>query len=312
MEILVNTPGTKLRKDGENLFIENKIEKKRIPLKKLQTLLLGENISITTSSLILLMKNQVSVFLIDWKNEVIGELSDTANRSKGKILINQSQMSKNGKGFELSRFWITEKLQMISEHLNELKSDKKNKDELQMIIERIRSENSREIIRGYEGRAGRIYFKELQRFSCSKEQINSRNLKPARDSFNISLNYTYGILYRKLEQLLILNKLEPTIGFFHTNEENKNSLVFDFIERYRIYFLRSVYELFQNEIISKDTFTLCEGKYIIIDDFKKLLFKEFNEVLKKRSGKVGSITLDEKMKKDIKELREVIDGSNGL
>jgi CRISPR-associated protein Cas1 len=312
MEILVNTPGTKLRKDGENLFIENKEGKKRIPLQKIHTLLLGENISITTSSLVLLMKNQVSVFLVNWKNEVIGELLDPVNRSKGRILINQSQMSKNGKGFELSRGWIIEKLQMASDHLKELGDNKKSIDEIQLIIEIIKIENSCESIRGYEGKAGRIYFKELRRLSCSQEEINFRNIKPAIDSFNISLNYTYGILYRKIEQLLILNKLEPTIGFFHTNETGKNSLVFDFIERYRIYFLKRVYMLFQDGVISRDAFTFCEGKHIVTDDVKKLLVKEFNEVLKKRYGKGVDITLDEKMKIDIKELREEINGFGSL
>ena len=47
------------------------------------------------------------------------------------------------------------------------------------------------------------------------------------------LNYSYGVLYGRVERLLILAGLDPFIGFFHCDSYKKPSLVYDLIEPFR-------------------------------------------------------------------------------
>ncbi len=56
-----------------------------------------------------------------------------------------------------------------------------------------------------------------------------------KDPFNACLNYCYGILYSLVEKACILSGLDPYVGFLHTDNYNKKSLVFDLIELFRIY-----------------------------------------------------------------------------
>ena len=258
------------------------------------------------------MENDISIFLVDWKGEVVGEILNVFERSKGKRLINQIKISQSKDGLELSKNWILEKVRLLILHLEELNSPTQKVEEINMIVEYINLSTDPQIIRGFEGRIGRIYFKELRRQSKSKEEIGTRNLRPASDSFNISLNYTYGMLYRELQNLFFTHRLEPTIGFFHTNEGNKNSLIFDFIEKYRVYFLKNIYNHFQNNRITINIFEIVEGKNLLKKDGKIFLIGEFNKIMSRQYQKNSKKTLREKIKEEIKELREFIDDFSSI
>ncbi len=77
---------------------------------------------------------------------------------------------------------------------------------------------------------------------------------PAKDPFNASLNYCYGILYSLVEKACILSGLDPYVGFLHTDNYNKKSLVFDLIEPFRIYGDETVLYLFTGKKIKDDFF----------------------------------------------------------
>ena len=88
---------------------------------------------------------------------------------------------------------------------------------------------------GFEGTAGRSYFQCLSALLPEKYQFKGRFRRPAKDPFNACLNYCYGILYSLVEKGCILSGLDPYVGFLHTDNYNKKSLVFDLIEPFRIY-----------------------------------------------------------------------------
>ncbi len=89
-------------------------------------------------------------------------------------------------------------------------------------------------IMGFEGTASRIYFKLLSQLIPESHRFSGCSPRPALDAFNAFLNYAYGILYSKTERALIIAGLDPYIGLLHTDNYNKKSFVFDFIEAYRI------------------------------------------------------------------------------
>lgn len=94
-------------------------------------------------------------------------------------------------------------------------------------------EESRNHIMGLEGTAGRAYFQCLTKLMPEKYRFNGRSRRPAKDPFNAVLNYCYGILYSRVEKACILSGLDPYVGFLHTDNYNKKSLVFDLIEPFR-------------------------------------------------------------------------------
>ncbi len=84
-----------------------------------------------------------------------------------------------------------------------------------------------------EGRAAKTYWRGIGLLLPTDLNWPSRRGRSARDPFNSSLNYGYGILYSQIERALVLAGLDPYGGFVHVDRPGKPSLVLDFIEPFR-------------------------------------------------------------------------------
>ena len=132
---------------------------------------------------------------------------------------------------------------------------------------------------GLEGTAGRAYFHCLSSIMPEKYQFDGRSRHPAHDPFNAVLNYCYGILYSLVEKACILSGLDPYVGFLHTDNYNKKSLVFDLIEPFRIYGEQVVVYLFTGRKMKDEYYDVREkavslnqkGKPVVVEAMNKHL-----------------------------------------
>jgi len=65
-------------------------------------------------------------------------------------------------------------------------------------------------------------------------RVPGRVTRSAKDTFNVMLNYGYGILYNELERCCLYTGLDPYTGFYHADRYGQVSLVFDMIEEFRV------------------------------------------------------------------------------
>jgi len=88
-------------------------------------------------------------------------------------------------------------------------------------------------LRYFEGSASMHYFKEI--FGLFPESFRPEKRKgfKAYDGLNNTFNLAYRILSNKVMVALIKAKLEPYLGFLHSVQYGKPSLVCDFMELYR-------------------------------------------------------------------------------
>lgn len=119
--------------------------------------------------------------------------------------------------------------------------------------------------------------------------FKGRSFRPAQDEYNAMLNYAYGILYSRIERALMLAGLDPFVGFMHRDDYNSKSLVFDFIEPYRIYADRFVFRLFTGKKINKNYFSEFTGGYSLNEEGKAFLWRHILNILivRKYDTKVG-------------------------
>jgi CRISPR-associated protein Cas1 len=104
--------------------------------------------------------------------------------------------------------------------------------------------------RGLEGSAGRILYYTLGQLLPDRYRFVRRSRRPAQDAFNAFLNYAYALLYVRVETALLEAGLNPYIGFMHRDDYQYKSLVYDFIEPFRITTIRAVYQLFARHKVS--------------------------------------------------------------
>ncbi len=202
-------------------------------------------------------------------------------------------------GLELVKEWIGQKLQNQKDFLKNLlmnRRDEKRQGIIRDAIEGIQElqgkvkdisasdiDEARYSLQGFEGSAGRIYFQTLGQLMPEKYEFESRSRNPAKDAFNCMLNYSYGVLYSQVEKACIIAGLDPYIGIMHTDNYNRQALVYDIVELYRGYMDEIVFKLFTGKKIKEEYFNPVEGGVYLNEDGKRVLIEAINKTM---SGKI--------------------------
>ena len=136
-------------------------------------------------------------------------------------------------------------------------------------------------LRGWEGASSRRYFETLNFILPTAYRFNGRSRMPAVDMFNSMLNYSYGMLYGKVEGALIKSGLDPYTGIFHRDDYNRPALVFDVIERYRMWADFVVIQLCRMHGIPPDLFETDAntGSCMMLPLGKRILIQAVNDYL---------------------------------
>lgn len=220
----------------------------------------------------------------------------------------------NERGLNYVKNWIAKKLENQADYLQDLRKhrsrmtdylDEKSRRILDYRNKILNAESQNisdisESLRGWEGSAGRIYYEVLGEAIVDEFKFSGRSYTPAKDPFNAMLNYCYGILYSRVERSLMLAGLDPYIGFLHRDDYNMKSLVFDFIEPYRIYAERCVFTLFSTKKVRKSFFDPvkqgislnAEGKPFLVEHFIKYIEQENIRYKGRNQTRINALQMD--------------------
>jgi CRISPR-associated protein Cas1 len=126
-----------------------------------------------------------------------------------------------------------------------------------------------------------VYFLCLGRLMPEAYRFEGRSRHPAKDGFNSMLNYAYGVLYSLVEKACIYAGLDPFVGFLHTDNYGKKSLVFDLLEPFRILADRTVALLFTGRRMKAEHFEAIPGGVALSAAGRAALLESFNARLDK-------------------------------
>ncbi|RIH67164.1 CRISPR-associated endonuclease Cas1 [Mariniphaga sediminis] len=297
MQLIINTWGTyvhikdelfevTLPKDGEK-------QKHHFASQKVTSILMSKGAAISTDAIILAMKNNIDIIVFEYDGMPVGRFWHSKPGSTSRIRKQQLDASLNQTGVFWIKCWLAAKLTNQIEFLKRLKNHRpatagtiQEKIDaisgLKIKIEKKDAEKIDEIdssLRGFEGTAGRVYFQVLSSLLNERYQFEGRSFRPAKDPFNAFLNYAYGVLYSRVEKVLVIAGLDPYVGFMHRDDYNTKSMVFDFIEPYRIYADEVVFKLFSAKKVNDshtDSITNgislnAEGKNLLMQSLMKFL-----------------------------------------
>ena len=289
MQIVINSYGAyvhvkddmfevSMTKDGEK-------EKRHFASQKVTSILMSKGSAISTDAVILAMKNNIDIFIFEHDGMPVGRFWHSRSGSTSKIRKQQLEASLNEIGATWTKKWLSVKLDNQVEFLKRLKSHRsgiadiiqekidsinKLKDKI-LGLEAPKTDLIADTLRGLEGTAGRIYFQLLSTLLTERYQFEGRSFRPAKDQFNVFLNYAYGVLYSRVEKVLVIAGLDPYVGFMHRDDYNMKSMVFDFIEPYRVYADEVVFKLFSAKKVNDSHTTQITGGVSLNTEGKTLL-----------------------------------------
>ena len=270
MQIYLNTHGAYLHVKDDMFEIKIPVKneepaKQYIAAHKISSIVMSTSGALSTDAVMLALKNNIDIIFTKWDGYPVGRIWHSKLGSTTKIRKRQLEASLGREAVIFTKVWITEKMTNQLEFIKDLKKHRPQMgdylndkivriENLIVSIDKLDAEKIEAIadtIRGLEGTAGRLYFETINYVLSDQYQFNGRSMRPAKDPFNAFLNYGFGVLYSRIEKSLMLAGLDPYVGFLHRDDYNQKSMVFDFIEPYRIQVETTVFRLFSAKKINK-------------------------------------------------------------
>lgn len=289
MQLIINSYGAYLRKCGDCFLIKTEDKAVEVSSRKVESILITTSAFVSTDALKMAVENNIDVIFLDEFGNPFGRVWHSKLGSTVLIRRRQLEISAQEKGLELAKDWILEKMDNQADFLERLKRPREEKAErLMEAISCIRGlreklaaltgtiDERRGTVMALEGAAGRIYFDALSYILPDRFRFEGRSRNPAKDEFNAMLNYSYGVLYSMVEKACIIAGLDPYVGFLHTDNYNKKSMVFDLIEMYRIFAEETVVHLFSGRKARVEHFDQVKGGLTLNKDGKCVLLEALN------------------------------------
>ena len=294
--MVINTYGSYLRKRG-NCFLVRKEDKVfEVSVNKVDSILITTAAYISTDAIKFAVDNNIDIVFLDSYGDPYGRVWHPKLGSTTLIRRRQLEMYDKEEGLNLAKKWGIQKFDNQIELLKRLKKTRAEKrDDLEKSVNEIEQmkarmkglkgtiEARRQTMLGIEGMASRTYFEVLSLVMPEKFKFKGRSRNPATDEFNAMLNYGYGVLYSMVEKACIIAGLDPYIGFLHTDNYNKKSLVFDIIEMFRTFVDEPVVHLFSKRKVKAEYFdTIQNNEGLSLNkEGKAVLIEALNETFEK-------------------------------
>lgn len=229
-------------------MFQNKENKLELSPLKLESIVISNQAMISTPAISLALEHNIDLVFLDKYGFPMGRVWFSKMGSTAMIRRRQLEAAEDETGVKLVIGMIQQKLNNQIAFLKKLKYARPEKKQLfeapihtiegsleSLDCDLTNLEDSRSLIMGLEGAAGRAYFSCISRLMPEKYRFKGRSKRPALNPFNAVLNYCYGVLYSRVEKACIIAGLDPFVGFMHTDNYNKKSMVFDLIEPFRVF-----------------------------------------------------------------------------
>lgn len=293
MVLVLSTYGTTLNRDNGAFVVTQQNLRQRIPADDINTIQISRGASITSDAVLLAIEKEIEVIFVDQQGKPQGRIwspkyGSISTIRKGQLKYTDTQHAvrwicdiiikkiSNQKALMMAMIQNDEQKTIVENAVLRLQN-------YQNKIRQLQADRLQDIaatLRGWEGAASKIYFETMNTFLPANMQITERTQHPAMDPFNAMLNYTYGMLYSKIEAALIKAGIDPYIGLLHRDEYNRPVLVYDVIEIYRIWADYVAYNIACQNVITADCYSIrADGSCCLEGLGRRIIIQAFNDYM---------------------------------
>lgn len=292
-----------VKKDGDTLIVhipEDKEagipkSKQRIPLMKIDQVVVQGDATITSPALRALLEQRVDVCFLSYHGRFAGRL--TPAFSKNSLIRIEQHRGHNApmQRLQLATRFVYGKLSNMRTLL--LRYNRKlddgaiasAADSIQGVMEQVETlrhhtgeeteaEERMGTLLGLEGAGTAFYFEVFDRLVKGDLEFNGRSKRPPTDPVNSLLSYAYVLLMHQVSSAISLVGFEPYVGFLHSSQYGKPALALDLMEEFRPLIADSVtLTLINNGMIKAEDFSEELGAYRLTDRGRRTFLTKFEE-----------------------------------
>jgi CRISPR-associated protein Cas1 len=178
----------------------------------------------------------IDLLILTQRGNPVAYLRSLDDDSHVKTRVCQYEATKNGKSIEIAKKIVLARIQGKNQVLKKHGLRQHDLMKAKEIIRNIQSDKLatvRKTLLSVEGKFTEHYFHQIFHLLPKSVMIEKRRTYKAYDGINNTFNLAYTVLKWKIHRALIRAKLEPFLGFLHSEQFGKPSLVCDLMELYR-------------------------------------------------------------------------------
>ena len=301
--LLIQVP----EKRGEGGTVIAPAFKKRIPLVKVDDVVVVGEVTMTSSAIHMLLEKNIEIHFLGYYGQFKGRL--TPGLSKNSLLRMAQHRAHNDlcKRGELARRFVIGKLsnqRTMLQRSNRRQADPLFKQEIEQIggiIRRLSTLSTEvgttytlatgdtgiegtpiETILGMEGAGSAAYFNCFGNMLSDQQQwaFAGRVKRPPTDPVNALLSYGYALLTSQVASAVQIIGFDQFIGYLHSSVYGRPALALDLMEEFRPIIVDSVVlTLLNNRMLSKDDFYVELGAYRLKNEPRKTFLTRLEERL---------------------------------
>lgn len=279
--LYVTSENSYLSLDGENIVVlDSEKEVGRLPLHNLEGMVSFGYRGTSPALMGACADRNISLCYLTPQGKFLARVS---GKIKGNVILREQQYASSQseeKSLEIAKNciigkvhnarWVLERATRDHSMQIDVEKVKSASDKLRKSLELIKSCQSKEQLRGFEGEAASVYFGVLDELILQQKKeftFQGRNKRPPLDHVNALLSFVYTLLTNTITSALETVGLDPCIGYLHTERPGRVSLSLDLIEELRAVLAdRFVLSLINKKIISGKNFDKKENGAVLMDD----------------------------------------------
>jgi CRISPR-associated protein Cas1 len=243
----------------------------------------------------------IDVLILTQRGNPVAVLKSLDDDSHVKTRVCQYEAMKNGKSVEIAKKIVLSRIEGQNRILKKYGLRQHDLMKAKETINNIKSDKLtavRKTLLSIEGKHTEHYFHQIFQLLPKTIMIEKRRTFKAYDGINNTFNLAYTVLKWKVHRAIIRARLEPFLGFLHSEQFGKPSLACDFQELYRYliddFIIQHYLSLVKRDLVLKDAdySTNKKGKREYLNkeknsDFIKKLNKHFTSIVEVPRMRVG-------------------------
>ena len=277
--LLVSGFGAHIKSTQKKLIVQKKNSIEEYPLDSIKNLLVMGGHTISSSTILNLVKNGVFITFFEPDGNPVGIIRPFGERSDGEIYKMQQAIPRHRYAIMLAQTSIKSRLfaiQRVQEKQNthlfyegEQEFLYTSQDELQYLIKL-------DEIRRLHRLTTDMYYEIMSRNIPPDFGFRRRTIRPQTDPINAMLSFGYAMLFGNCCVSVIGARLDPDIGVMH---QGKGSLIQDLIDPLKTDMIDMAVFQIARESLSASDYELTPDRCMLSDDLTKNLIRLFRETI---------------------------------
>lgn len=277
--LLVSGFGAHIKSTQKKLIVQKKNTIEEYPLDSIKNLLVMGGHTISSSTILNLVKNGVFITFFEPDGNPVGIIRPFGERSDGEIYKMQQAIPRHRYAIMLAQTSIKSRLfaiQRVQENQNthlfyegEQEFLYTSQDELQYLIKL-------DEIRRLHRLTTDMYYEIMSRNIPPDFGFRRRTIRPQSDPINAMLSFGYAMLFGNCCVSVIGARLDPDIGVMH---QGKGSLIQDLIDPLKTDMIDMAVFQIARESLSASDYELTPDRCMLSDDLTKNLIRLFHETI---------------------------------